>query len=112
MGEHEEQGGKRSAFSKHTVIKLLKDYYTIEERKYHRGDFESVIILEDLKRAIKQADLGNRQTQIVELWKQGYNRAEIARSLGLAPSTVKESIDSAATKIATVYQNWGYSNEY
>ena len=97
-------------YEKKGVLKLLKDYYYLKERMYVRGDFDAVVVLADLEKAIALANLGTRQSQVIELWKLRYNREEIAEEFDLASNTVRESLNSAATKIASVYKKWGYVN--
>ncbi|MGM0846872.1 MAG: LuxR C-terminal-related transcriptional regulator [Bacillota bacterium] len=90
------------------IKKVIKEFYNIKTRIETKGDFDGVILLVDLEKAIKEANLGNRQSQVLELNKIGYKQKEIAEMLGIDRKTVTATFNQACKKIAQVYQDWDY----
>lgn len=90
------------------VKKLLRDRHHISSAQF-LGDYNAVDTLVDLNSAISSAGLTERQAESVA-WVYGVDltQAEAAKAMGISQPTVKQSVDEAAEKIATVYRKWEY----
>lgn len=90
------------------VKKLMRDRHHISSAQF-LGDYNAVDTLVDLNSAISSAGLTERQTESIA-WVYGADltQAEAAKAMGISQPTVKQSVDEAAEKIATVYRKWEY----
>ncbi|CAM2952755.1 sigma factor-like helix-turn-helix DNA-binding protein [Paenibacillus sediminis] len=90
------------------VKALLRDRHRISSARF-RGDTAASDILIDLHSAINSAGLTDRQTEAVA-WVYGVDltQAKAAEIMGIAQPTVKQAVDEAAAKIASVYERWDY----
>jgi len=97
--------------TKKGVGNLLQDIHKIRASAYDRSDYGAIDILVDLKRAIKQANLTDRQREaLYYIYIRGVTQQEAAHKMGLKTGkTVFHYKDTALQKIAEVYDSWDYS---
>lgn len=90
------------------VKKLLRDRHHISSARF-LGDYSAVDTLVDLNSAISSAGLTDRQAESVA-WVYGADmtQKDAAALMGIARTTLTESIETAAEKIAAVYRKWEY----
>lgn len=90
------------------VKKLLRDRHHINSAQF-LGDYNAVDTLVDLNSAIASAGLTERQAESVA-WVYGADltQKDSAEIMGITRTTLNESIDTAAEKIASVYRKWEY----
>lgn len=90
------------------VKKLLRDRHHISSAQF-LGDYNAVDTLVDLSSAIASAALTNKQAESIA-WVYGADltQKDAAEIMGIARTTLNESIDMASEKIAAVYRKWEY----
>lgn len=90
---------------------LLSDYHALVNRQY-QGDYDSVVILTDLRRAIELARLTDRQRQALELvYFEDLTQEEAGRRMGLAKPGVNNLLDRAIEAVSDVYYYWSSHGE-
>ncbi|HDR8522600.1 sigma factor-like helix-turn-helix DNA-binding protein [Bacillus toyonensis] len=94
-----------------SVDLLLRHLPYMEERRYN-GDYDASIVLLDLETAISQADLTDRQRQVLHLvYFEDMKQRDVAISLGITAPTVNLYKRLLAQKIAAVFERWAWSDE-
>ncbi|MEK3836474.1 DUF134 domain-containing protein [Paenibacillus sp. FSL R7-0128] len=90
------------------VKKLLRDRHAVSSARFN-GDYNAADILIDLHSAISSAILTVKQTEAIA-WVYGADltQKDAAEIMGVARSTLVESVESAAEKVAEVYKRWNY----
>lgn len=112
MHAAERQHAERYALDNADGVRLLlADYHALVQRQY-AGDYDAVIILADLQRAIDMAALTWRQKSalhyvFIEQWTQEM----AARALGVRQDNVSRLVDRALFRIADVYEKWSWQGE-
>lgn len=87
------------------VRKLLTNIDQIYERQFAQGDYGATIMLIDLERAIKKAELTDRQVEAIRLvYFEGKSRAEVGRLKGIDRSVVSRHVNKGITEIAKSYE--------
>jgi DNA-directed RNA polymerase specialized sigma24 family protein len=108
----ERQHAERYALDNADGVRLLlADYHALVQRQY-AGDYDAVIILADLQRAIDMAALTWRQKSalhyvFIEQWTQ----KDSANVLGVPEQTLSDRIQAALTRIADIYESWAWQGE-
>lgn len=108
----ERQHAERYALDNADGVRLLlADYHALVQCQY-AGDYDAVVILADLQRAIDMAALTWRQKSalhyvFIEQWTQEM----AAKALGIGRRAVGDYVDVALAKIAEVYESWTWKNE-
>ena len=93
------------------VKRLLRDYHALKARQYD-GDYDAVILLVDLERAIELAGLTERQREALRLvYYEDLTQADAGWEMGLARETIKTYADSAIKKIAEIFEYWAWLGE-
>lgn len=93
------------------VKRLLRDYHALKARQYD-GDYDAVILLVDLERAIELAGLTERQREALrKIYNEGKTQDVTAYELGITQQAVSIYLNSAARKIAAVYEAWAWMGE-
>jgi len=88
------------------IKRLLAERGALELRQY-AGDYDAVLMLIDLQTAITAAKLTDRQSEALRLvYTQDLTQEDAARQAGVGQEVISRRIDTAATKIAQVYDNW------
>lgn len=107
MHATERQHAERYALDNAVGVRLLlADYHALVQRQY-AGDYDAVIILADLQRAIDMAALTWRQKSALEhIFMDDMTQREAGQEMDIAQIGVKRHIDVALTKIAEVYAKW------
>jgi DNA-directed RNA polymerase specialized sigma24 family protein len=91
------------------VKRVLYDMYELENVQYKRSAFVIVELLEDLRLAIKKADLTDQQRQCIHFrYVKLQDDKRVALQLGVPAEDVERIIDEAVEKIAAVFKEWGY----
>ncbi|KAB7657653.1 sigma-70 family RNA polymerase sigma factor [Bacillus sp. B2-WWTP-C-10-Post-4] len=94
-----------------SVDLLLRHLPYMEERRYN-GDYDASIVLLDLETAISQADLTDRQRQVLRLvYFEDMKQRDVAISLGITAPTVNLYKRLLAQKVAAVFERWAWSDE-
>jgi DNA-directed RNA polymerase specialized sigma24 family protein len=89
------------------VKALLRDYNTLHDRGYDKGDYNAVIMIVDLECAITLAGLTDRQSEILRLiYVDDRTQDDTAGALNITQQTVSEELAEAHRKIAAVYDYW------
>jgi DNA-directed RNA polymerase specialized sigma subunit len=93
------------------IKRLLADRNALLIRQYS-GDYAAVDILCDLTTAITEAKLTERQSEAIRLvYEADLTQEEAARQAGVDKSVMSRRLDTAAEKIAEVYEYWGWHGE-
>lgn len=93
------------------IKRLLGEQGALEIRQY-AGDYDAVLLLIDLKAAIEAAKLTERQSEAIRLvYEADLTQEEAARQAGVDKSVMSRRLDTAAEKIAEVYEYWGWHGE-
>lgn len=90
---------------------LLSDYHALIGRQY-AGDYDAIVLLTDLRKAIELAKLTSRQRQALTLvYFEDLTQEEAGKRLGIAQKNVSEALDRALDNIADVYYYWSGHGE-
>ena len=90
---------------------LLSDYHALVNRQY-MGDYDAVVLLVDLRKAIAMAQLTDRQRQALRLvYEEDLTQEEAGKRMGIAQKNVSEALDRALENIAEVYWYWSRHGE-
>lgn len=83
------------------VYRLLKDYYRLEERISPGGDYDTAVILADLKGALDSPVLTARQRQIVALlFFAELTMEDVSGILGVYVSKIHKSLTAALERLS------------
>ncbi|HDX9511329.1 TPA: sigma-70 family RNA polymerase sigma factor [Bacillus cereus] len=90
---------------------LLRHLPYMRERRYN-VDYDANIVLLDLETVISNADLTDRQRQVLRLvYFEDMKQRDVAISLGVTVSTVNLYNRLLAQKIAAVFERWAWEDE-
>ncbi|HFR4182615.1 sigma-70 family RNA polymerase sigma factor [Bacillus cereus] len=90
---------------------LLRHLPYMQERRFN-GDYAASDILIDLETAISNADLADRQRQVLRLvYFEDMKQRDVAISLGITAPTVNLYKRLLAQKIAAVFERWAWEDE-
>jgi RNA polymerase sigma factor (sigma-70 family) len=90
---------------------LLSDIQALINRQY-MGDYDAVILLTDLRKAIELAQLTGRQSEALRLvYEEDLTQEEAGKRLGIAQNSVSEATDRAIDAISEVYFYWSHHGE-
>ncbi|WP_416045895.1 sigma factor-like helix-turn-helix DNA-binding protein [Priestia megaterium] len=93
------------------IKRLLGEWNALTLRQY-TGDYEAVVLLTDLETAIEAAKLTERQSEAIRLvYEADLTQEEAARQAGVDKSVMSRRLDTAAEKVAEVYEYWGWHGE-
>jgi predicted DNA-binding protein (UPF0251 family) len=114
MHAAERQHAERYALDNAKGVRLLlSEYRALEQRMYSSaGDYDAVIILTDLQRAIDEAKLTWRQKSALKYVVINEQKQKtVAKMLGVSEPMVLSHINAALIKIADVYEKWSWMGE-
>lgn len=90
---------------------LLRHLPYMQERRFN-GDYAASDILIDLETAFANADLTDRQRQVLRLvYFEDMKQRDVAISLGITAPTVNLYKRLLAQKIAAVFERWAWEDE-
>jgi DNA-directed RNA polymerase specialized sigma24 family protein len=90
---------------------LLSDYHALVNRQY-MGDYDAVVLLVDLRKAIAMAGLTERQGQALRLvYEEDLTQEEAGKRMGLDKPGVNNLLDRAIEGISEVYWYWARHDE-
>jgi hypothetical protein len=90
---------------------LLSDYHALVNRQY-MGDYEAVILLTDLRKAIEMAQLTGRQSEALRLvYEEDLTQEEAGKRMGVNRIVVLEHVEKAIEAISEVYFYWSHHGE-
>jgi predicted DNA-binding protein (UPF0251 family) len=90
---------------------LLSDYHALVNRQY-MGDYDAVVLLVDLRKAIDMAQLTGRQSEALRLvYEEDLTQEEAGRRMGVIRESIKTYVEDAIEKIAEVYFYWANHGE-
>jgi DNA-directed RNA polymerase specialized sigma24 family protein len=90
---------------------LLSDYHALVNRQY-MGDYEAVILLTDLRKAIAMAQLTGRQSEALRLvYEEDLTQEEAGKRMGVNRIVVLEHVEKAIEAISEVYFYWSHHGE-
>ncbi|MEX1029582.1 MAG: sigma factor-like helix-turn-helix DNA-binding protein [Paenibacillaceae bacterium] len=93
------------------VAVLLHDRSRLSSRRYV-GDYTASDILIDLDRAIRLAQLTERQSQVIKfVFTLDMTQEAAAIAMQVTQVAVSKTLNGACKRIANVFQNWDY-NDY
>lgn len=112
MHAAERQHAERYALDNADGVRLLlADYHALVQRQY-AGDYDAVIILADLQRAIDMAALTWRQKSALHyVFIAGYDQREAAELIGIQERPLGRLIERAAANIAEIFEYWAHRDE-
>jgi len=88
------------------VRSLLAQYHAIHERQF-KGDYDAVITLVDLGRAIALAGLTERQTEAITLvYGKDLTQADAGTAMDISQQAVGTTLEAAIAKIQRIYDGW------
>ncbi|ARO60166.1 Uncharacterized protein B5E38_2641 [Bacillus cereus] len=90
---------------------LLRHLPYMQERRFN-GDYAASDVLMDMETAISQADLTDRQRQVLRLvYFEDMKQRDVAILLGITAPTVNLYKRLLAQKVAAVFERWAWSDE-
>jgi RNA polymerase sigma factor (sigma-70 family) len=90
---------------------LLSDYHALVNRQY-MGDYDAVVLLADLNKAVEMAQLTGRQSEALRLvYEEDLTQEEAGKRMGIAQNSVSEAADRAIEAISEVYWFWSRHGE-
>jgi DNA-directed RNA polymerase specialized sigma subunit len=90
---------------------LLSDLQALINRQY-MGDYDAVILLTDLRKAIDMAQLTGRQSTALRLvYEEDLTQEEAGKRMGLDKPGVNNLLDRAIEAISEVYYYWSRHGE-
>ncbi|HDR5278096.1 TPA: sigma-70 family RNA polymerase sigma factor [Bacillus thuringiensis] len=90
---------------------LLRHLPYMLERRF-KGDYAASDVLMDMETAVANADLTDRQRQVLRLvYFEDMKQRDVAISLGITAPTVNLYKRLLAQKIATVFERWAWEDE-
>jgi DNA-directed RNA polymerase specialized sigma24 family protein len=90
---------------------LLSDLQALINRQY-MGDYDAVILLTDLRKAIEMAQLTGRQSEALRLvYEEDLTQEEAGKRLGIRQDVVSYHVDRAVEAVAEVYWYWARHDE-
>ncbi|PFP30241.1 RNA polymerase subunit sigma [Bacillus sp. AFS073361] len=91
---------------------LLSDYHALINRQY-QGDYDAVVLLADLRKAVQLAGLTARQSEALHLvYEEDLTQEEAGRRMGgLARDAVNHLLDRAIESISDIYYYWSHHGE-
>jgi DNA-directed RNA polymerase specialized sigma24 family protein len=90
---------------------LLSDYHALLNRQY-QGDYDAVVLLTDLYKAIEMAQLTGRQSEALRLvYEEDLTQEEAGRAMGVNRIVVLEHVEKAIEAISEVYYFWSHHGE-
>ncbi|PEU21355.1 hypothetical protein CN526_27125 [Bacillus wiedmannii] len=90
---------------------LLRHLPYMQERRFN-GDYAASDVLMDMETAISQADLTDRQRQVLRLvYFEDMKQRDVAISMGITAPTVNLYKRLLAQKIAAVFERWAWEDE-
>lgn len=94
------------------IIGSLSNKAKIEEGLLYAGGIDQLNLLIDLELLLEEANLTERQMQVVDLYycKQ-YTQEEVSRRLGVSQQAVLDHIKKIKSKIQKVINIWGAKDE-
>lgn len=97
--------------TEHGVLSILSNHRKISIEAYALGNPEKVEILIDLDLLLTEANLTERQRQIVELYYiEQRTQEQTAEALGISQQRVQELLPVIKGRIKAVARKWGESN--
>jgi DNA-directed RNA polymerase specialized sigma24 family protein len=85
---------------------LLSDYHALINRQY-AGDYDAVVLLADLQKAVEMARLTERQSEALRLvYELGLTQEEAGRAMGIGRRAVGYFVEDAVAAISEVYWYW------
>jgi predicted DNA-binding protein (UPF0251 family) len=85
---------------------LLSDYHALLNRQY-QGDYDAVLLLVDLRKAIELAQLTGRQSEALHLvYEMDLTQEEAGRAMGIGQDVVSYHVERAVEAVAEVYWYW------
>lgn len=77
-----------------------------------QGDYDAVVLLTDLRKAVTMAQLTGRQSEALRLvYELDLTQEEAGKRMGIAQNSVSEAVDRAIENIAEVYWFWSRHGE-
>jgi DNA-directed RNA polymerase specialized sigma24 family protein len=90
---------------------LLSDYHALINRQY-QGDYDAVVMLIDLRKAIDRAQLTGRQSEALRLvYEEDLTQEEAGKRMGVGRRAVGYFVEDAIEAISEVYFYWSHHGE-
>lgn len=87
---------------------ILSNYHALKERRY-LGDLDASDTLIDFERAVKLANLTQRQEEALRLvYGEDLTQVKAAEAMGIAHASLSEFVSLATEKIDDVYEMWAW----
>ncbi|HHT7127808.1 TPA: sigma factor-like helix-turn-helix DNA-binding protein [Bacillus cereus] len=90
---------------------LLRHLPYMQERRFN-GDYAASDVLMDMETAISNADLTDRQRQVLRLvYFKDMKQTQVAVEMGITAPTINLYKRLLTQKIAAVFERWAWSDE-
>jgi hypothetical protein len=90
---------------------LLSDYQALLVRQY-QGDYDAIVLLVDLRKAIEMAQLTGRQSEALRLvYEEDLTQEEAGKRMGIGRRAVGYHVEDAIEAISEVYYYWSHHGE-
>lgn len=92
----------------HGILYLLANKRKLQIDAYVKGSYGAVELLIDLDSVLSEANLTERQQEIVDLYYfKNWTQSEIANHYNISQQAVVASLNWVKSKINTVLTDWG-----
>jgi RNA polymerase sigma factor (sigma-70 family) len=76
------------------------------------GDYDAVILLTDLRKAIQMAELTGRQSEALRLvYEEDLTQEEAGRRMGVSQQAVDQHVSGAIEAVSEIYYYWSRHGE-
>lgn len=90
------------------VIRALKNKESFELNAGLKGNFDLLHIVIDSELALQQAELTDRQKQVIDLyWFEDRTLSDVGFILGISHQAVADSVKQVKDKLQKVLDKWG-----
>ena len=90
---------------------LLSDLHALKVRQF-QGDYDAVVLLADLTKAVEMAQLTGRQSEALRLvYEEDLTQEEAGKRMGIHRVVVLEHAEKAIEAISDVYYYWSHHGE-
>jgi RNA polymerase sigma factor (sigma-70 family) len=90
---------------------LLSDYHALLNRQY-QGDYDAVVLLVDLRKAIEMAQLTGRQSEALRLvYEEDLTQEEAGKRMGVSQQAVDQHVSGAIEAVSDIYYYWSHHGE-
>jgi RNA polymerase sigma factor (sigma-70 family) len=80
--------------------------------RQYQGDYDAVVLLADLQKAVAMAQLTGRQSEALRLvYEEDLTQEEAGKRMGVSQQAVEQHVNGAIESISEVYYYWSHHGE-